>query len=415
MRRSFTKHKFIGGRVLTLLLFVTTVSAHRAKMSSPTKQKFHCWVCDGNGDVYCNPDIFSTSTPNISRKTWKKVGEGFSSVAAGYSGMVCAIKGGSLYHRAGVTCRQPAGSTWEDCSCDAVKVLVGTRYIVRQTSSEDWYYANGLLIKGVFDWNAVGLQTDKSLPSDMPASLSHYTINSKDHLYAIAGNNLVVSCDLTTTVKWRWLSDTFSPNSSYFFKWLWREDSISGTASSADNNLWCLSGKSLDIWELVVSHLESTVRCNWNSYPLPFRRSEVLMFEACKVKADKLYFVLKQASSKYRLVLVTLASDDRQQLVDVPYPGTWPCKAFATCRLPVLVEDKVCCEDGTCGSCASLKRPRERVGEKNLNGAEPSSSWSPNLCTPQPKRRKIGFRGSLVSGVKVKCEMSDEVKQVSMY
>ena len=392
-------------------------------MSSPTKNKFHCWVCDGNGDLYCSPDIFGTSTASISRndKSWKKVGEKFGSVAAGYSGLVCGIKGGSLYLRVGVTGRQPAGTAWEDCKCDAAKVLVGTRCIARQTATEAWYFTGGLLIEGVFDWKAVGLLTDGSIPGEEPPFLSHYTINCRDHLYAITGSNQVVFCNLTTAseVQWSWVADPFFAKSSRIMQWvtskLWKEDSISGTASSADSNLWCLSDNSMEIWQLVVSRLESKVSCNWNHYALPLKRSEVVMFEACKVMRDRLYFVMKQASKKKcRLVLVALesGSDDRQ-LVDIPYPGTGPCKALATSRLPVMVAEKECCDDGTCDSCASLKRPLDKGGKENLNGGGPSS-LSSELSTPQPKKRKVEFHNPLVSGVKVKYKLSSKIKQVSV-
>ena len=388
-------------------------------MVSTSKKKLHLWLCDGNGDIYFTSNILGSSSftnHSESKKSWRRVGDGFDSVAAGHSGLVCAIKNGSLYLRAEVTCRQPAGTSWENCSCDAVTVLVGNRCIVRSTSSGAWYFTRGLLIEGLFDWKAIGLDVDETFSSDTP-SLSQYTLDSQDKLYAFTKTNEVALCNLSSKeLQWSIVTDSFSPTPSMssISKLLKLVTggvlsySIHYTAAGANNCIWCLTNKGKEIWQLVVSKLESKNMYNWNKFLLPTKRTEeVHMFEASKVWKEVLYFVLKQGR-KYRLALLSLGSD-ASEFVDIAYPSSsWHCKAMATSCMPTIVEEKFCCEDGACSSCTSLKRPLEK--EEDLDQRYRTCSD----LLPSPKRRKIESHSYLVKGVDVKCNSLNGFKKVSV-
>ncbi len=344
------------------------------------------------------------------------VGGGFSSVSAGHSGLVCAIKDNNLYLRSAVTSKNPTGSHWENFHCDAVRVLVGTRYIVRQTSLGSWYFTKGFIVEGLFDWKAVGLETDETFGEkedyyDEKPDLSHYVLDSRDKLYAFTEKTQVAFCDLSkANLQWTIVIDSFTSTLSKYsriFKWvasLWNEECIISATADKGRSIWCHTTNTGNIYQLVTSQVGKSMKYNWESFPIPCKKTdELILVESCKVTLGNLYFVLTRGK-KHTLVLFSLIDNDEDKFVDVVYPGIWPCLSLATSYLPYVEEERECCDDGSCSNCLSLKRPRVKDKGSSSTG---NGEMSLELHVPEAKRRKVVSHNSLLDGVTVRSTLNN--------
>ena len=94
----------------------------------------HIWSCSANGNVY-----YST----LSNPDWQNICVGMSSISAGHCGIVCAIDSeGVINIRVGISDSKPYGLDWTSLLCEAKRVVVGSRKVVRITKENKIFVAN---------------------------------------------------------------------------------------------------------------------------------------------------------------------------------------------------------------------------------------------------------------------------------
>ena len=370
----------------------------------------HLWLCDSKGGVYILRDIEMrteaikvglTNSKPAPFPNWIKVGDGFSSIATGFSGLVCGIHKPDLNIRSGVTHDNPAGLAWSKVYCNVVDVVVGTHFIVRKTSNNTLFFTDmsevDLSSKSkllIFNWHSI-----PSCPGDLwrangeDKEHHHLALDEKDRLFLVSTSGHICMYSKPGPCNATWTKICSAPSlginkSSVISRWLpfWREDDTKcfiKKVSAGQRSLWCLDSDPGSVWQLVLSDIklksgETELKTNWVKCKLPIEE-EIHQLCADKCKVDGLFVsVVLEEQNESSLYSCSLnVSETESRLLEIPTPLNWshPCHGISVCRtsmppssqttvnappkpatslypeLPQSEDFDVCCENGDCSFC----------------------------------------------------------------
>lgn len=289
---------------------------------------------------------------------WSTQGRGFSSVAAGYTGIVCGIQGPDLYIRLGVTHDNPLGISWNKMFCKASHVAVGSSFIVRRTELGSSF---------VVDMSAVDLTKPKSLLilnwcviPQCPPELwgrneesdsveTFISLDKNDNVFLIdsAGNVCMYSGIGSSQGGWSRVSAPPSGERGRgMLSWLafWREDEPQcdfSNVSSGKQCVWCVDCSSKKLWQLVLSYFESqtALRTNWTKIDFPLHsENEVVCFCADKCESAGILCAVKMIDEAVVLKYFSLNSKNEEtKSIELAPPCSLSTYAsISICRTSVM-------------------------------------------------------------------------------
>ena len=385
----------------------------------------HCWICDEYGAVYFLKNISIHCTNHISKPSielfeWIKVGSDFSSIYAGYSGLVCAIKDSALHVRKGVTCENPMGTDWVVSMCDAIMVTLGTSCIVRKSSKGALYFAviDDNFDSQVLDWKFIPpCQEDREL-------CCNFVVDSNDRLFGITTTGEVLCCKLLTN-NLNWIFVTGPPPPNLFLgktrriigllSQIWRSEDNNKQdwvcmVSSGIDSIWCLRKGGNEVWQLVIGQLNDLIKANWVKLELPLCGKEsVVTLSACKTFKDGLYCIVRDNGEDYKLVYCSLNGCGRVECL-LPVKNSFRSLTISSTSEMVsnTKEKGICCEDSSCSWCmATVKYTTAHINASHLHAKQKRISLYEEDQVPSPKRRRKSFdlvkteKFSLVDGVEI--------------
>lgn len=407
----------------------------------------HLWLCDSKGGVYVLRDIEMytesikvglTNSKPAPPPNWINVGDGFSSITTGFSGLVCGIqtpdlKTPDLTIRLGITHDNPTGLAWSKVICNVVDVVVGTRFIVRKTSNNTLFFTDmsevdlsskSKSLLGV-NWHSI-----PSCPSDLwrtnsedvPLESQHLALDENDRLFLVASSGHTCMYTKLGASDATWTKICAAPflakneSSVLSFFAFWRADDTKcffKKVSAGRRSLWCLDSDPGSVWQLVLSDVklksgETELKTNWMKCKLPIEE-EIQQFCADKCKVDGLFSaVLEEEQNESSLYSCSLnCSETESGLLEIPTPLNWshPCHDMSLCRtsippsnqtainvtpkptsslypdLPRGDDFDLCCENGDCSFCQQAATSTPIL---------PPSLLEPFESETEPKKRVIG-------------------------
>lgn len=277
---------------------------------------------------------------------WTRVDGGFRSIYASHGGLVCGIKDSSLYIRKHVTHEDPLGSCWVKQICDVVKVILGKKCLLRKTSRGYLHMAKVDLQRTFLDWKLVPPHDGKFGDRVSDSEHCHHVVDDGDRLFAITASGEVFCCELLTgDFLWDTIAAPPPPGMSQgFVKNLlltfWREDTSNaqdwvGMVSAGGGSIWCLREGTKEVWQLVISWLNSKPKVNWTKVDLPLlEEEEVVSLSACKSAKDRLYVIVKE-EGYFRMVSCSFSAG-KWGRVELELPVRYPCRSMGICSVQAV-------------------------------------------------------------------------------
>ena len=401
------------------------------------------WLCDAAGDVYVLKNLdsyvdrfitrleFKTSLrespsqfeqhptpPPTPTPEWVKVDSGFSSVVAGFEGLVCGLKHSELYMRLGMSHKVPQGTSWTKVICEANQIAVGKDCIVRKTIVGNLFVAN---VRREYNLGTIGIS---SLPSWYPVSMcsleelmsqqtdewqstaepsmhtvikfEHMLLDHKDRLFIVAPSGAVYGClALFSEDNAKWIKVSQPPPIenpwSGIFHYISllvgggkknegiKEDTFSHVCVGKES-LWCVKTDSCEVWHLSLSDFTTSqgvfqLRTNWSKVAIPAADGRATLLSASKSRGDGVYavmvknsngstsgllvaFSLNQTScNRVEIVLPSLCDPSSYKSLAIALDISLPSNNQHThSHSPSLPRvDIVCCENGDCHFCRNAQ------------------------------------------------------------
>jgi hypothetical protein len=384
------------------------------------------WLCDVKGDVYVLKNLEQYSDSYVSRlqsqsfvteekppdlqdlesptppltpsPEWVKVGNGFSSVAAGFEGLVCGIYSSSLYIRMGVRHDKPEGKRWTQIICNATRVAVGKDCIARKTSQGDLHIVNirdqynNCNVSSIQNWTHINVHHLREMQQQEANGLSledittdeHLLLDDRDRLFVVAPSGVVYCCldpysNDCGDAQWNTVIPAPPINNriSHFMRSLYsyvrgRNESIFSQVCVGKGALWCVRADNSDIWQLVVSDFKTSggvaeLRANWSSVSIPAQDERLSLLAASKSAVDGVYAVMVKNSNGRGVIVSHSLNQVGSGRVEIELPSQHNpvClvvaltlhSAPAACYAPTpslrgrQISDDICCENGECSFC----------------------------------------------------------------
>lgn len=294
----------------------------------------HCWVCDERGGLY----VWKNCTDPANQK-WFTVDSGFRNIYAGYGGLVCGIKGRSLYIRKNVSPATPIGNGWIVCACSVIKVMPGRVCVVRRTPQGHLLAARVDMEVELPDWLPIPpcLEESKQL---------HHVIDGDDRLFTITGSGAVSCCEPLTRDPY-WYPITAPPNlgkGQGILSKLWSNISIWSVNGNADDSsnwvnmvsvgggcIWCLREGTREVWQLAVGWVKGIPKVNWTQVKLPLSDEESIVSLSAGKSPRSGVYVIVRCDGHFKMVSCLVGSAGDSDRVDIALPVRYPCLSMAVC------------------------------------------------------------------------------------
>ena len=380
------------------------------------------WLCDDQGDVYVlkNLDKYVDSCvvnlqhksylavhdsrglpapptpPDLPSLEWSQVGTKFSSVAAGFEGLVCGLKDTELFIRVGVSSAVPQGTAWTKVICEATQIAVGRDCIARRTITGRLFASNVRKEYSscsasnqslVLSWTPISMGGLEELLSQQKTpetaeDLEHFLLDEQDRLFIVTRAGWVYTCFnpcLEENAGWITVAEPPSVkaklNASWVYNLFWpqKKEGFFRQVCAGRGSLWCArpSNCDLSICQLVVSDFVtsggvSELRTNWTLVAVPTKDERAVLLAASKNTVDGIYTVMKKNSNgRIQIVAFSLNQADSSR-VDIPLPSPHDpqsleislCSSAPHSMLYPSVrrtESDVCCEYGDCDFCRNAQ------------------------------------------------------------
>ena len=398
------------------------------------------WLCDTRGDVYVLKNLEKYADSYISRlqrrsfmteekppdlqhlesptppltpsPEWVKAGSGFSSVAAGFEGLVCAIHSGILYIRMGVSHDTPEGKMWTKIICDATKVAVGRDCIARKTSRGGFHIVNlreqydSCSVSAIQDWTSINVDQLRELQPREANGVSledtttdeHLLLDDKDRLFIVAPSGVIYCClepysNDQCNIQWNTvlpapaiisnrISRAVRSMLSYVpYAFGGRNKALFSQVCVGKGTLWCIRADKNDIWQLVASDFSTSrgvteLKTNWLQVSIPAQDERLYLLAASKSAVDGVYAVMVKNSNRHGVIVAySLNQSDHVRVeIDLPSQHDPVCLVMAQtlysgppanyAPTPSLSgrqmsDNDICCENGECYFCQ--RRQQEPV------------------------------------------------------
>ena len=352
----------------------------------------------------------SPTPPLTPTPEWIKIGSGFSSVIAGFEGLVCATSNkysGSLYVRMGVSHDVPEGTRWTKIICTATQVAVGKDCIARKTSQGDLHVVNireeydNCSVSTIQTWTPINVHHLRELQQREANRLSleaiirdeYLLLDERDRLFIVAPSGVVYCCLEPFSDNYDTLWNTVFPAppginpKSTLFRNLYSYLPFTGRSGAnsgvfrqvcvGKGALWCVQADNSDVWQLVLSDFHtsggvSDLRANWSRVSVPAEEERISLFAASKSTVDGIYAVMVKNSNGRGVIAaysLNLADSGRIE-VELPSSHDPSCLVIAltlhsasaanialTPPPKARKTDKdICCEHGECSFCQRRQR-----------------------------------------------------------
>ena len=298
----------------------------------------HCWVCDDHGGLHVLKNC-----ADLANQKWVTVDNGFRNIYAGYGGLVCGIKGCSLYIRKYVSRANPIGTGWMVCACDVIKVMPGRVCVVRRPSKGCLLAARVDLEVEVLDWNPIPPCREES------SEQLHHVMDDGDRLFTVTGNGAVFCCEPLIRDPY-WYRIATPPNLggsglgilSKLWSNIWSDgDAGDGrdwvsTVSVGSGCIWCLREGTREAWQLVVGWVDSVPKVNWTQVKLPLSEDESIVTLSAGKSARSGVYAIVRGGGYFKMVSCLRGSagedgDGGDSSVDIALPVRYPCWSLAVC------------------------------------------------------------------------------------
>ena len=378
------------------------------------------WLCDAAGDVYVlkNLDKYIDSSaayqqyksylatchaeglpapptsPNVPSLEWIKVGSKFSSIAAGFEGLVCGLKDARLYIRVGLCVGVPEGTGWVEVIGKAAQIAVGKDCIARKTDSgklfisnvrQDYSCCSVSTQPLVLSWHAIsvgGLEEMLSQQNTTVTSetLEHFLLDENDRLFIVTDTGWVYACfqpcaeDSVTS--WIKVSEPPQVQRSFFHNLYYpfcrpKKEGFFRQVCAGRGLLWCVRPDNLDLRQLVMSDFTTSegvceLRTNWSKVTLPTDDERPVLLAASKNTVDGIYAMMKKNYNGHTQIVAFSLNQAGHGRVEIPLPSQYDPQvleiALCSCGPVSMTMSKLsridkneCCENGDCEFCQNAQ------------------------------------------------------------
>ena len=333
---------------------------------------------------------------------WFKAGTQFSSIAAGFEGIVCGLKHSELYIRMGVSPGVPEGISWSKVICGAVQVAVGRDCIARKDMEGRLFVAN---VRKEYDlcnsreqplilenWSGVSMGnleeliiTQISNAKTLRQKFEHFLLDCRDRLFVVLQSGAVCGClaPCSENVSWTIVANPppiENPKPGILqnlYSWFGTgkertKESIFSQVCTGNGSFWCARSDNYnELWQLVVSDVTtsegvSNLKSNWSNVVLPTEDERAVLVAASKSMLDGIYSVMLRNSNGRGVIVALSLNQTSSGRVEIKLPSLHDPKYLEAALCSHLPSDSIhpqchrtdsdlCCENGDCEFCQRVQ------------------------------------------------------------